>query len=204
MFASKNYTEAFKVYENILYQEEAYSPAMLLKMAYITEGLGKNEEATLYLSKYYDFNPSPKVTSKIKALTDQSDLKGYEVSDQAQFFKILTDHQQTITGTIALLLVISLIITVSKNKGQKPKYYIPSLILLLLAFISNNFLQAPETGIIKESPSIIMDQPTAAGKLIDKVNPGHRVIIESSEDIWYQVQWEGQKAFIKKNSVSKL
>ncbi|WP_317198057.1 SH3 domain-containing protein [Echinicola marina] len=173
-------------------------------MAYITEGMGKHEETTLYLSKYYDLNPNPKVISKIKAITDQTDLKGYEISDQAQFFKILTDYQQEITGVFALLLIISLILATTSNKSRKIQYYIPSIILLMLVFISNNFLKAPETGVIKESPTIIMEEPTAAGNLLAKVNPGHRVIIKSSKDIWYQIEWEGKNAFVKKSSISRL
>ncbi|WP_245553461.1 SH3 domain-containing protein [Echinicola vietnamensis] len=192
------------MYTDILQNDEAYSPAMLLKMAYITEGMGNYEDASLYLSKYYDHNPSPKVISKIKSLTDQPDLKGYTVSDSAQFFKILTDYQQPITGTLALLLVVSLIFIFVKKKTHQPKYLIPSAILILLVFMSNNFLVAPQSGIIKESPTIIMGQPTAAGKFIEKVNPGHRVIIKSSEDMWYKIDWEGQDAYVKKNAVSKL
>ncbi|UCS95198.1 SH3 domain-containing protein [Echinicola marina] len=204
LFNAKSYQEAYKHYEDILKNEDAYSPAMLLKMAYITEGMGKHEETTLYLSKYYDLNPNPKVISKIKAITDQTDLKGYEISDQAQFFKILTDYQQEITGVFALLLIISLILATTSNKSRKIQYYIPSIILLMLVFISNNFLKAPETGVIKESPTIIMEEPTAAGNLLAKVNPGHRVIIKSSKDIWYQIEWEGKNAFVKKSSISRL
>ncbi|WP_317048498.1 SH3 domain-containing protein [Echinicola strongylocentroti] len=204
MFNAKSYQEAYNLYTDILQNEDAYSPAMLLKMAYITEGMGNYEDASLYLSKYYDHNPSPKVISKIKSLTDQPELKGYTFSDKAQFFKLLTDHQQPITGTLALLLIISLILVLVKKKANKPKYLIPSMILVALVFLSNNLLNAPQTGIIKESPTIIMGGPTAAGKFIDKVNPGHRVIIKSSEDIWYRIDWNGQDAYVKKEAISKL
>lgn len=204
LFNAKSYQEAYKHYVDILKNDDAYSPAMLLKMAYISEGMGKHEETTLYLSKYYDLNPNPKVISKIKAITDQTDLKGYEISDKAQFFKILTDYQQEITGTFALLLIISLIRPITSNKTGKIQYYIPSILLLALAFLTNNFLKAPETGVIKESPTIIMGEPTAAGDLLAKVNSGHRVVIKSSTDIWYQIEWEGKNAFVKKSSVSRL
>ncbi|WP_186757647.1 SH3 domain-containing protein [Echinicola salinicaeni] len=204
LFNAKSYQEAYKQYVDILKNEDAYSPAMLLKMAYITEGMGNHEETTLYLSKYYDLNPNPKVISKIKALTDQTDLKGYEISDKAQFFKILTDYQQEITGAFALLLITGLILSITSNKTKKLQYYIPIVLFLALTFISNNFLKAPETGVIKESPTIIMREPTAAGELLAKVNPGHRVIIKSSTDIWYQIEWEGKDAFVKKSSISRL
>nr|WP_200975806.1 SH3 domain-containing protein [Echinicola sp. 20G] len=204
LFNAKSYKEAYNIYSDILQTEDSYSPAMLLKMAYITEGMGQYNDATLYLSKYYDHNPSPKVISKIKSLTDQLDLKGYEVSDRAQFFKLLTDYQQEITSFFALLLVVSLILAIVRNKATKPKYFIPSMILLLCTFLSNNLLKSPQTGIIKDSPTIIMGEPTAAGKFIKKVNPGHRVTIKSSEDIWYQIEWEGKEAYVKKENISRL
>jgi hypothetical protein len=49
-----------------------------------------------------------------------------------------------------------------------------------------------------------MDKPTAGGKLIKNVDPGHRVIIKSSKDIWYEIEWGKQKAFVKKESITKL
>ena len=59
------------------YQLGIYSPSMLLKMAFISEGIGDNENATLYLSKYYDLSPNPQTITKIKSLTGQSELIGY-------------------------------------------------------------------------------------------------------------------------------
>ncbi len=41
LFQVESYQEAYKEYQNLLHEEKAYSPAMLLKMAYIAEGMGK-------------------------------------------------------------------------------------------------------------------------------------------------------------------
>jgi hypothetical protein len=49
-----------------------------------------------------------------------------------------------------------------------------------------------------------MEKPTAGGKLLSVVDPGHRVIIKSSKDIWYEVNWGGKKVFIKKEHITKL
>src|SRR5690606_13561587 len=40
LFQSKNYQEALLVYESILNEDQTYSAAMLLKMAFISEGMG--------------------------------------------------------------------------------------------------------------------------------------------------------------------
>ncbi len=205
LFVTKNYQEAMEIYENLLINEQSYSPAMLLKMAFVAEGRGDYSNASFYLAKYYDLNPNPRVITKIKTLTDQPNLIGYELSDWDRFFKFVSDLQQEITIAFGLLILISIILLLSfKDKSNSPKYYIPVFFFIFLAFISNNFLEESSTGIVTGSPTIIMDKPTAAGKMIQNVDPGHRVIIKSSKDIWYEVQWGNKKAFVKKESITRL
>lgn len=202
LFISKSYQEALVLYEEILEDDKAFSPAMLLKMAFISEGLGDFPKTTLYLSKYYDHNPSPQIPNKIKELTNQTMLTGYEISDQERFLAFLTDNNQLITSTLGVLLIFSLIAFVLK--GFQKSYLATSFIFIVLVFISNNFLEEPETGIITGNPSLIMTEPTAGGDLIRQVGPGHRVVIKSSQDIWYQIEWEDKKAFVKIDQISKI
>jgi tetratricopeptide (TPR) repeat protein len=205
LFNTKNYQEAMTVYEDLLENDQSFSPAMLLKMAFISEGKGNYSKSTFYLTKYYDINPNPRVITKIKTLTSQSNLVGYTLSDRDRFFKFLTELQQEITSGLALLLVISLILLfIFKNKADKPKYYLPSFLLILMVFTANNFLEGTPTGIVTGSPTLIMDKPTAGGNLIRNVDPGHRVIIKSSKDVWYEILWGDQTAFVRKESISRL
>jgi len=81
---------------------------------------------------------------------------------------------------------------------------VTAVILMGIIFVSNNFLDGPETGIVTGNPSLIMSAPSAGGNLIRQVGPGHRVIIRSSTDIWYQIEWEDRKAFVKKSQISKI
>ncbi|WP_317174910.1 hypothetical protein [Pararhodonellum marinum] len=205
MFNQRSYQEALGIYEDLLQNEQVYSPAMLIKMAYISEGIGDYPKASFYLSKYYDYNPSPRITDKIKSLTQQNNLQGYQLSDREQFFKILVDRQSDITTLLAILLVTSLILLITlRQKANHPKYLIPSFVLIFLLFISNNFLHVPERAIIMKNPTLIMDQPTAAGNLVRKVNIGHRVILKSKKDIWYEIEWNDKKAYIKQDDISKI
>ncbi|WP_367127655.1 hypothetical protein [Mongoliibacter sp.] len=205
MFNNQNYQEAFLIYEDLLQNDESYSPAMLLKMAFISEGIGDYSQASFYLAKYYDENPNQRVITKIKALTEQSTLIGYELSDRDRFLRFLTDLQSEITATISVILIFSLILLLFYFKGNiKPKYYLPSIILIIMAFIANNFLDAQKTGIITGSPTLIMDKPTAGGKLINVVDPGHRVVIKSSKDIWYEVKWGEKRGYVKKENITRL
>ena len=65
LFNQRSYKEAMEIYE-VNFQSGIYSTSMLLKMAFIAEGIGDSERATLYLSKYYDLSPNPQTISKIK------------------------------------------------------------------------------------------------------------------------------------------
>ena len=45
LFQAKRYTQSFDLYHEILFSYKKASPGMLLKMAYIKEGLGNYSEA---------------------------------------------------------------------------------------------------------------------------------------------------------------
>jgi hypothetical protein len=93
---------------------------------------------------------------------------------------------------------------VFRTKADKPRYYLPTAVLIVLVFVVNNFLSEPKTGIVTGSPTLIMDQPTAGGKLIEVVEPGHRVVIKSTKDVWYEVSWGEKVAFVKKDNITRL
>ncbi|MCH6200246.1 hypothetical protein MMU07_11685 [Aquiflexum sp. LQ15W] len=205
LFSTKNYQEAMLVYENLLNNEETFSPAMLLKMAFISEGKGDYSSASFFLAKYYDQNPNQRVITKIKSLTEQVNLIGYDLDDSDRLFKFVSDFQTELSSTFSLLLFLSLILLfVFRTKADKPRYYLPTAVLIILVFIINNFLSEPKTGIVTGSPTLIMDQPTAGGKLIELVEPGHRVIIKSTKDVWYEVIWGEKVAFVKKDNITRL
>lgn len=204
LFNSRSYKEAMEIYDSN-YQFGIYSPAMLLKMAFIAEGIGDNERATLYLSKYYDLDPNPQAITKIKSLTGQSSLVGYEVSDGQRFIIFLTEYQNHIVGVLAFFLVLSIITSwITGRKSEKTQTFWPTILLIIMIFLANNFLNGPRTGLITSSPTFIVSTPSAGGELIDMVEPGHRVHIKSSKDIWYEVDWKDKSAYIKKSDVTRM
>lgn len=204
MFDQRSYKEAMEIYAPN-YQKGLYSPSMLLKMAFIAEGTGDKEQATLYLSKYYDLNPNTQTISKIKTLTGQSTLYGYEVSDGGRFVLFLVEYKEIIVGLLTLFLLLSLISNwwVGKKMDKSASYW-PTVLLILLIFLANNFLQGPRTGLITHSPTFIISKPSAGGELVDRVEPGHRIKIKSGKDIWYEIEWKNKIAYIKKDHITRL
>jgi hypothetical protein len=204
LFAQRSYKEALEIYQSN-YQLGIYSPSMLLKMAFITEGIGDKENATLYLSKFYDLSPNPQTITKIKSLTGQTELIGYEVSDGMRFVLFLVEFKEIIVGALTLILIISLIFLWSKgNKLTEARFYWPSVLLITLIFATNNFLKAQNTALVTKSPTLIVSKPSAGGELVDMVEPGHRVKIKSSKDIWYEIEWKERIAYIRKDNVTRL
>lgn len=204
LFAQRSYKEALEIYQ-LNYHLGIYSPSMLLKMAFITEGIGDKENATLYLSKYYDLSPNPQTITKIKTLTGQSELVGYEVSDGMRFVLFLVEFKEIIVGALTLTLIISLIFLWSKgNKLTEARFYWPSILLIALIFVANNFLKTQNAALVTKSPTLIVSQPSAGGEKVDMVEPGHRVKIRSSKDIWYEVEWKEKIAYIRKDNVTRL
>jgi hypothetical protein len=204
LFQQRSYKEAMEIYQSN-FQSGIYSPSMLLKMSFIAEGIGDHESATLYLSKYYDHSPNPQTITKIKSLTGQAELFGYEVSDGLKFVLFLVDYREIIVGALSLLLVISLIfLWVNGRKLTEATFYWPSVALITIIFLTNNFLKGPNTGLITASPTLIVTKPSAGGEKVDMVEPGHRVKIKSSKDIWYEIEWKNRVAYVKKENVTRL
>jgi hypothetical protein len=204
LFQQRSYKEAMKIYQEN-YHVGIYSPSMLLKMAFISEGIGDKENATLYLSKYYDLSPNQQTITKIKSLTGQSELEGYQVSDGMRFVLFLVEYKEIIVGALTLFLVISLIFLWTKgNRLTEARFYWPSVILITLIFVTNNFLKAQNAALVTNSPTMIVSKPSAGGEMIDLVEPGHRVKIKASKDIWYEVEWKEKIAYIRKDNVTRL
>src|SRR5688500_4150311 len=80
LFVDKKYTQSLDHYRTILAQNE-YSPAMLLKMAYIEEGLNRVGQALYYLNLYYLASNDKTVITKMEELAARYNLQGYENSE---------------------------------------------------------------------------------------------------------------------------
>ncbi len=204
LFNQRSYKEAMEIYR-FNYQSGIYSSSMLLKMAFIEEGIGDNEQATIYLSKYYDLSPNSQAITKIKSLTGQDVLVGYEVSDFQRFLIFLAEYKEYIVGVLSIFLLISVVSNWwTGRKIDTRESYWPTVLLIIVIFVANNFLDGSRTGLITSSPTFIVSKPTAGGELVELVEPGHRVRIKSSKDNWYEIEWKEKLAYIKKENVTRF
>ncbi|MBJ6116733.1 SH3 domain-containing protein [Pontibacter sp. BT310] len=207
LFQRQHYTEALTLYEQILEKEQRYSPQMLLKMAYIKEGLRDYTGAMYYLHLFYTKQPSRSVLKKMEELAQAHRLSGYEYND-LQFFKTqFSKYYMRILELMLLAAVVTVtVMVVSWRKGHKFTGTFKTGFVLYLLFILYyiNFLNLGRGGIIKNDQVAIMSAPSAGANWVATVSQGHKVPVTGEKDIWYEIKWKGETAYIRKNNLLQL
>lgn len=202
LYEKKQYTQSLEHYQSILEQKQ-YTPAMLLKMAYIEEGLNRVGQALYYLNLYYLASNDKLVLEKMDELAAKYNLDGYDNSDTEIALSFYHDYQLPISITLSVLAIFFLsLLFFWKKKGKR---FIATGILLFavitLLFVHINIGGKISTGIIGEPNSYLMDGPSAGASVISVVEEGHRVEIVGKTDVWFEIRWNGNRAFIKDNSL---
>lgn len=200
LFAAEKYTESFQHYQQV-YDAGLYSPAMLLHMAYIKEGLGEEAESLYYLNQYYLSTLDRSARRKMTELAKTNELMGYRFTDIDFIVSVIARYRQTAISLAlaACLLVLALVIRYRRVKQQKP---VAGLILMMLLLIGTavfiNFSEPAPRGIIMSNQAYLLDQPSAGGDLVEIAGKGHRVKILEDGDVWVKVTWKDQTAYIRK------
>jgi hypothetical protein len=207
LFKQQDYAASFRLYKKILDQGRQYSPQMLLKMAYIQEYFQDYTATLYYLHLYYDKTPNRAVLKKMEELALRQNYSGYEYSDfeffQTQFNKRYLDILQ------AMLMVAVFALMLMIRRRQKQKRFSRAFKLMFLGFLLFivyyiNFLSFGRKGIISQDHVAIMSAPAAGASWIATVSAGHKIDLKQERDIWYETEWNGRKAYIRKKNVIEL
>jgi hypothetical protein len=204
LFVQQKYTQALHQYEQIFSQTGQASPAMLLKMAYVEEGNSNYTKALYFLSLYYLQKPNLQVVNKMKEIAATYNLQGYEFRD-IDLFLIL--YQRYYTYLAAAILVICIIWIVSLVVRKIRREYLPArhlvgcILFLVVVLIFLNIKKADQQAIISQDNVYLMSAPSAGSALVYIAQKGHRLDVQQQQDIWVQVQWNGQIAYVRKQNV---
>ena len=202
LFESKKYTEALKLY-NSLFEAKKSSPAMLLRMAFIHEGLSKDVEALYFLHQYYALTADRRVLTKITELAETNDLRGYEYSDLDYILNLIDRYRMSILGALAALIVLSIVLIWRQSKQEQSAA--PALVLqiicLAMLFTLTNHLLEKEQGIISSRNTILMTGPSAGATPIRALEKGHKVTVIESDEVWTKIRWEDQVGFVRNNRI---
>ncbi len=207
LFTQQQFTQSFELYDSIYRYAGEASPAMLLKMAYIKEGLGDVTSAQYYLNEYYLATANEQALQKMEDLAETNELEGYEHNDITFFFNLYyKNYNWLVIGLIVICLTLFALLVYQKIKFRHPAPVNTFLLLALLTglFILVNFGKDYNRGIIIKNNTFIMAAPSAGANLLDVTGKGHKVVVSGRQDVWYKIEWQGQEGYIKAKNVKLL
>lgn len=207
LFELKKYTESFEIYAQLLDEEQKASPKMLLKMAFIKEGLGDYSNALYYLNVYYLKTSDKQARTKMKDIAEEHSLLGFVINDSDFFLNLLNKYKLILAYSILGLSAIFLLIILYQKFGSKTRPVAFSLIFVVLQvmfFYVLNYSDNTNQAIIVEGNSYLMSGPSSGSDFVEVVEKGHRVKTFEEHGPWLEILWNDQKVYIKKNKVRKL
>jgi len=203
LFAQQKYTQSYELYDSIYTLGKLRSPAMLLKMAYIREGLGDYTMALYYLYDYYIQTSDEFALEKMETLANAQNLIGYDYSDKKYFLSIYHDYYDQIILLLSAitLLFLSGIAWQRFRMQQKPtgNYIIFSITSLLLIYVINIGMGYQE-AIITHPNSYAMNEPSSSADVVAILAKGHKIKITGDSDVWYKTEWNDSEVYIKKKN----
>jgi hypothetical protein len=195
LFNAKKYTQAYDIYQE-LFRKGFRSPAMLLRMAYIDEGLQQYPYALYHLNCFYQMQPDAQVRRKIIELAARIQVHGYEMN----LADVMINHYRRIREpllAISLLLAatLMLLLCVVRNPIRKRRITWIQLFVMLIVF-STLYIPPPSFAIVRDE-AIAMSGPSAGAEVVGRIPAGERVRIRGKKDVWVKISWKGQPVFIR-------
>lgn len=206
LYAKKQYTQSLELYHGI-FAQHTYSPAMLLRMAYIEEGLGQNSKALYYLSLYYETTHDQHALAKMEDTALKYNLSGYDVNKTDHTLALIAENKPAIITALSAicLVLLSLMIYTLRRKKIRPyisfSFFILTVIVLVV-FTNRNF--SPINGIIQNAPAYLMSGPSPGARVIGVIAEGNRLPIHGRHDVWVKVKWRDSYAYLKQNQVLEV
>ena len=204
LFRAGKYTESFSIYNDILLKDHSYSPAMLLKMAYIKEGLSQYSDALYYLNLHYLLTADQTVLTKMEQLAEARGFQGYDVGDKDFAYTFLYRYYPYIIGVLLALALLLLTVVFRERIRLKQSGKVPAVFMVLvlaLVFFILNFGISYDKGIVMDQANYLMAGPSAGADVIDVIGKGHRLEINGHKDVWIKTTWDNRTVYVKRNKI---
>lgn len=204
LFKDKKYTQSYELYDSIYSLGNFVSPAMLLKMAYIREGLGDYTMALYLLYDYYVLTSDEYALEKMESLASARNLVGYEYSEKDYVISVYHKYYDEIIlslSALSFLFLSGLVYQKFRNKTRPlGNFILLSISSLSLIYVINLGMGDKEAIVIHQN-TYLMDSPSSAGNVVDIIGEGHKIVIAGSKDVWIKTTWNDQIVFVKRKNV---
>lgn len=203
LFANQRFSDARNLYSQLFFQQKKTSPAALLKLAFMEEGLQNPVFALFYLHQYYLVKPDSRLKTRIEDLAAQNKFSGYSIDEADYAYFLYRNYGQKFD--LALLGMASLIfvfLVYRKIKGVSLGYSPIFVILFLIpAAYLLNFHVPYKRAILDGEKIFLMSGPSSGSSVVDVLEKGHRVEWVGSEDIWFEIKWNEKRGWVKKSDL---
>ena len=200
LFKLRKYVDAKKIYENLYYEKNYFSDAMLLKLSFIEEGIGNYEKALIYLSKHYYQTHNKETSTKIKSIAKKNELIGFEQNDLSLILNAYNKNIYLIHSILVVILVLYLIIGEKKDTS----YHIRFMIISVLVLAIMNFNLTKKQGIVDQDNTYIMNGPSSGSDVYSIIKKGNKLKISKEYSTWYEIIFENKKKYIRKKNISLI
>lgn len=201
LFNSGKYTQAYELYEK-QYASGSASASMLLKMAYIEDASANHAEALYFLNQYYRYTADREVLGKIDEIATSENLSGYTYTD-TNYFSMLFGMYRTyiLLGLVAIIIALGIKIYVAARAGEREIWLllVQACVIVLFVFVVN--YESPRQAIIATERTLLRAGPSAAAEPVSMITKGNKVRILSESDVWIEIVYEEEKAYIKRDRV---
>jgi uncharacterized protein YgiM (DUF1202 family) len=207
LFAAGKYTESYAWYNELFNDDKRYSSQMLLKLAYITEGLGEYEKALYYLQTYYRRTFDDLALDKMQKLSETYGLAGYERNDLNYVQDKIGRYFDEIVYSLLLVQSFLLLLMAYKRYKlmSKPLYsWISSLLVVITLFVVINFFGEGKNAIIAKNNTYLMKGPSAGADLLSIVDKGHKVTLLDRGEVWSQIRINEDVVYIRSKHLLQL
>lgn len=205
LFEAKRYTQALNQFQQI-FENDRYTPAMLLKMAYIHEGLGNIAKTQYFLNLYFLATNDDSVLTKMEELATSHQLEGYAISDQQRIRLLVKEHASALSLILVGFMVLSMAMAMYGKRQQQKGYLGYGLFMLMvIAFVAlKQQTRDAEAAIVLSENTYVMNGPSAGADVLEIVEAGHRVQVLGKKDVWLKIRWRDQDAYLKEGSLQPV
>ncbi|WP_400190362.1 hypothetical protein [Hymenobacter sp. B81] len=191
---------AYLLHRQVLRSGQA-SPRLLLQLAALQESRGRYAAALYYLNLYQVHYPSRAVWVKMTELAQTYRLTGYPDTWQQQLRITLRRYYPLLLqGLLSVAVAAGMLLALRHHRVQRGWWVAyAGYIIVVLAIME--VLAPPKVGLVCRPHAALMTAPSAAANWLTTAAAGDRLLVRGQHDIWFQVVWRGQMAYIRQHDL---
>lgn len=203
LFQQKRYIQSLELYQK-LFDDHRYSPAMLLRMAYVEEGLNNVSRSAYYLNLYYLATQDEDALVKLEELAIKNRLEGYATDEIDGLRSFYLTHRALITYVLLGISILAMAIALTQRLVRKSKPIGIFITLCIVAFLFMVHLGQEtmwEKAIIAKNNTYVMNGPSAGASVLTIARDGHRVEVLGKTDVWTKVKLGDSEGYVRSSSL---